>query len=120
MGDDRLLHPLAALRRKLRALAAVARDAGATAPERAAAATLKNRLEERLRKAGVPAGDWTDHAFRLGRWAKGVRQPAPLGPGATAWTDQARRLGKAVGRGYRKWLSDCNRGRGMGRPATGG
>ena len=106
MSDDRLLHPLAALRRKLRALAAVARDAGATAPERAAAATLKNRLEERLRKAGVPAGDWTDHAFRLGRWAKGVRQPGPPGPGDTDWTDHARKLGKAVGRGYRKWLSD--------------
>jgi len=97
---------LAALRRKLRALAAVARDAGATRPERAAAAALKHRLEERLRKAGAPAGDWTDHAFRLGRWAKGARQPGPLGSADTDWTEHARKLGKAVGRGYRKWLSD--------------
>src|SRR5437762_14068030 len=99
MGDDRLLHPLAALRRKLRALAAVARDAGATAPERAAAATLKNRLEERLRKAGVPAGDWTDHAFPLGRWSNGVRQPSPLGPGETDWTDHPRKPGQAAAPG---------------------
>jgi hypothetical protein len=106
MDNDRLLHPLVALRRKLRALAAVARDAGATPPERATAAALKSRLEERLRKAGAPAGDWTDHAFRLGRWAKGVRQPGPLGSGDTDWTEQARKLGKAVGRGYKKWLSD--------------
>jgi hypothetical protein len=97
---------LAALRRKLRALAAVARDAGATRPERAAAAALKNRLQERLRKAGAPAGDWTDHAFLLGRWAKGARQPGPLGAADTEWTEHARKLGKAVGRGYKKWLSD--------------
>src|SRR5437763_13615597 len=109
MGDDRLLHPLAALRRKLRALAAVARDAGATAPERAAAATLKNRLEERLRKAGVPAGDWTDHAFRLGRWAKGVRQPGPLGPGDTNRTAHTRKLGKADRPGVQKWTDGCIR-----------
>ena len=101
MDDDRLLQPLAALRRKLRALAAVARDAGTTAPERAAAATLKNRLEERLRKAGVPAGDWTDHAFRLGRWAKGVRQHGSLGSGDTDWTEHARKLGKAARRDAR-------------------
>ena len=97
---------LAALRRKLRALAAVARDAGATPPERANAAALKKQLEARLRKAGAPAGDWTDHAFRLGRWAKGARPPGPLGSADTDWTEHARRLGKAVGRGYKKWLSD--------------
>ena len=44
---------LAALRRKLRALAAVARDAAATPPERANAAALKKQLEERLREAGA-------------------------------------------------------------------
>src|SRR5438105_15491290 len=98
MGDDRLLHPLAALRRKLLALAAVARDAGATAPERAAAATLKNRLKERLRKAGVPAGDWTDNAFRLSRWAKRVRQPCPTVDGDTVLPDHSRKLGKVVSR----------------------
>jgi hypothetical protein len=35
-----------------------------------------------------------------------VRQPGPLGSGDTDWTDHARKLGKAVGRGYKKWLSD--------------
>ena len=97
---------LAALRRKLRALAAVARDAGATPPERAAAAALKKQLEERLRRAGAPAGDWTDHAFRLGRWAKGARQSGPLGSAEADWTEHARRLGKAFGRSYKKWLSN--------------
>lgn len=95
---------LAALRRKLRALTAVARDAGATASERANAAALKKRLERRLHDAGTPAGDWTDHAFRLGRRLKEMRKPAPHAE--TDWTDQARRLGKALGRGYKKWLSE--------------
>ena len=90
----------AALRRKLRALAAVARDAGATPPERANAAALKQRLQQRLRDAGAPDGDWTDHAFRLGRKLKGMQ------PGEADVTDQARRLGKAFGRAYRKWSSD--------------
>ena len=96
----------AALRRKLRGLAAVARDAGATPPERANAAALKEQLERRLRQAGAPTGDWTDHVFRLGRWAKAARKSGPPGSGETDWTEQARRLGKAVGRGYKKWRSD--------------
>ena len=95
----------AALRRKLRALAAVARNAGATPAERANAAALKKQLEQRLRDAGAPSGDWSDHAFRLGRRVKEMRKPAP-GSGDADWTEQARRLGKFVGRGYKKWLSD--------------
>jgi len=63
-----------------------------------------------LRDAGAPAGDWTDHAFRLGRWAKGMRNSVSPGAGEGAksddWTEQARRLGRTVGRGYRKWRSD--------------
>jgi hypothetical protein len=96
----------AALRRKLRALAAVARDAAATPPERANAAALKKQLEERLRQAGAPAGDWTDHAFRLGRRVKAMRNPGPPGGAEADWTEQARRLGKTFGRTYKKWLSD--------------
>jgi hypothetical protein len=34
------------------------------------------------------------------------RQSAWRGAGGDDWTDNARRLGKAVRRGYRKWLSD--------------
>ncbi len=79
MQANRIIGSVGALRRKLRGLAAVAQDGGATAPERANAEALKKRLEERLRAAEAPAGDWTDNAFRLG---------------------------KAVRRGYKKWLSD--------------
>ena len=106
MQGDGIIGPLAALRRKLRALAAVAGDAGATAPEKANAEALKKRLEDRLRTAEdhPPAGDWTDHAFRLGRWAKAMRRSATGGEGD--WTDNAHRLGKAVRRGYKKMISD--------------
>src|SRR6266851_2521406 len=94
-----------ALRRKLRAIAALAEDAGATASERENAEAAKQRLEQRLREAGAPKGDWTDKAFRLGRWAREIRKStAPASP-AGDWTDHARRLGKAVRLGYKKWPS---------------
>jgi hypothetical protein len=51
-----LMGPMEAVRRKLRALAAVAGDAGATEHERATAKALKARLEQRLSEAGAPAG----------------------------------------------------------------
>src|SRR5580704_369181 len=106
MEAKRFIGSVAALRRKLRALASVAENAGATAPERANAETLKKRLEEKLRAAGAPTGDWTDNAFRLGRWAKERRTSASPGAAKEDWTDHAHRLGKAVRRGYKKWLSD--------------
>jgi len=84
----------------------MAADPGAAPPERANAAELKQRLERRLRDAGAPAGDWTDYAFRLGRRVKAVRGSGRLEPGESDLTEHARRLGKAVGRGYKKWLSD--------------
>jgi hypothetical protein len=68
-----------ALRRKLRAVVAVAQDPAATNHERANAKALIARLQHRLREAGLPAGDWTDNVFRLG---------------------------KALRRGYKSWLSD--------------
>jgi len=95
-----------AFRRKLRALAAVAGDAGATEHERATAETLKARLEQRLNEAGAPAGDWTDKAFRLGRWAKGTRKSVSPAAPAGDWTQTAHRLGKAVRHGYKRWLSE--------------
>ena len=94
------------MRRKLRALATMAEDAGATASERANAETLKKRLEQRLRAAGEPAGDWTDNAFRLGRWAKEIRKSKSSAAADGDWTGSARKLGKAVRRGYKKWLPD--------------
>jgi len=106
MDDDGSTDPVAALRRKLRALGAVAENPGATAAERANAAALKRRLEQRLKEAGAPAGDWTDTVFRLGRRLKEMRQAAPPAGGEADWTEHARRLGKAVRHGYKKWLSN--------------
>jgi squalene cyclase len=101
-----LMGSLEAVRRKLRALTAVAGDAGATEHERATAEALKTRLEQQLRKAGAPAGDWTDNAFRLGKWAKEMKKSASPGAPSEDWTGNARRLGNVVRRGYKKWLSE--------------
>jgi hypothetical protein len=106
MRANRVARSIAALRRKLRGLGAVADDAGATGPERANASALKERLEHRLRAVEAPAGDWTDHAFQLGRWAKGIRKSGPPKSAEEGWTDHAHRLGKAVRRGYKKWLAE--------------
>jgi hypothetical protein len=96
-----LMGSVEAVRRKLRALTAVIADTGVTEHERANAEALKARLEHRLREAGAPAGDWTDNAFRLGRWA--VKSASPVSPKGD-WTDNAHRLGKALRRGYKGWL----------------
>jgi hypothetical protein len=106
MQDKGLTRSVAALRRKLRAIASVAADAGATASEKANAEALKKRLKQRLREAGSPAGDWTDKAFRLGRWAKEIRTSGSPPPAEADWTDHARRLGKAARRAYKKLSSE--------------
>ena len=106
MRGNGVIGSVTALRRKLRAIGAVAADPGATASERENAAALKTRLEERLRQEGAPAGDWTDQVFRLGRWARAVRTTVSPAPTDTDWTDHVRRLGKAVRRGYKKWSSE--------------
>jgi hypothetical protein len=107
MRADRVIGSVTALRRKLRAIASLAQDAGATASERENAEAAKERLEQRLREAGAPKGDWTDKAFRLGRWAREMRKAASPAPtDAGDWTDHARRLGKMVRRGYKKWSSE--------------
>jgi len=93
------------VRRKLRGLSAVVADAGATEHERANAAALKARLERRLKDAGTPAGDWTDNAFRLGRWAKNLGKSASPASPKGDWTDEAFRLGRALRRGYKKLSS---------------
>ncbi len=94
------------LRRKLRAVTAVLADPAATEHERANAQALKARLQRRLSEAGTPKGDWTDTAFRLGKWASKVQGSIlPASPRGD-WTDNARRLGKALRQGYKKLLSD--------------
>ena len=101
-----LIGSVASIRRKLKAVAAIIADPAATDPERANARVLKERLERRLREAGAPAGDWTDAAFRLGKWAKELRQTSsPVSPNGD-WTDNAHRLGKALRRSYKRWSSE--------------
>ena len=101
-----LIGSVASIRRKLRAVAAVIADPAATEHERATAQALKARLERRLREAGAPAGDWTDTAFRLGRWAQELKQSSSPASPKGDWTDNAHRLGKALRRGYKKWSSE--------------
>jgi hypothetical protein len=104
MRADRLIGSVEGIRRKLRALSALARNAGATEHERANAEALKARLQQRLREAGEPAGDWTDNAFRLGRRVKELTKATAPGSPKGDWTDNAFRLGKALRRGYKNWL----------------
>jgi hypothetical protein len=106
MGDSAELATVDGLRRKLRAVAALVEDPAATAHEKANATALKARLEQRLREAGWPAGDWTDNVFRLGRWAKAIGKSTSSVSPNEDWTENARRLGKALRRGYKRWLSD--------------
>jgi hypothetical protein len=101
-----LIGSVGSVRRKLRAVAAVIADPGATEHEKANAQALKARLERRLREAGAPAGDWSDSAFRLGRWANRLSKSSPPASINEDWTDNAHRLGKALRRGYKKWLSE--------------
>ena len=106
MRIDGLIGSLEGVRRKLRAVGAVVEDRGATEHERANAEVLKARLEQRLREAGAPTGDWTDNAFRLGRWAKEIRKSSSPASPKGDWTDNAFRLGKALRRGYKRWSSE--------------
>jgi hypothetical protein len=100
----RFIASVADIRRKLRAVAALAENSGATEHERANAEALKERLQQRLKDAGEPAGDWTDNAFRLGRRLKELTKGTSPGSPKGDWTDNAFRLGKALRRGYKKWL----------------
>ena len=101
-----LIGSIASIRRKLRAVAAIVADPAATEHEKANAQALKARLERRLREAGAPAGDWTDNAFRLGKWAKELRQAASPASPKGDWTDNAHLMGKALRRGYKRWFSE--------------
>ena len=104
MRVGRLIVSVADVRRKIRALAALAENTGATEHERASAEALKIRLQQRLKEAGEPAGDWTDYAFRFGKQLRKLNKNVyPASPNED-WTDNAFRLGKVLRRGYKKWL----------------
>jgi hypothetical protein len=100
----RLLFSAEDVRRNIRAVSSLAENAGATEHERANAAAVKARLQQRLKEAGEPAGDWTDNAFRLGRQVKELTKGTSPGSPKGDWTDNAFRVGKALRRGYKKWL----------------
>lgn len=95
---------LADIRRKVRALAALAQNAGATEHERASAKALKANLERRLKTAGEPKGDWSDNIFRIGKQLKELNKAVSPAVPRGDWTDNAFRLGRTLRRGYKKWL----------------
>jgi hypothetical protein len=89
----------AAVRRKLRALAAVFLDPAATEHEKANAERLKGRLEKQLGEEATPEGAWTGIMFRLGQGVREIKSaPAPKGD----WTDHAFRLGRMLRRGFKR------------------
>ncbi|HEV2098259.1 MAG TPA: hypothetical protein VGR45_04965 [Stellaceae bacterium] len=105
MSIDKQGGSVEAIRRKLRAITAIVKDSGATEHEKANAAALKTRMERRLRDAGAPAGDWTDEIFRLGRLAGGIAKSISPTSSNSDLTSSAHQLGKALRRGYKKWVS---------------
>ena len=103
MPDNKSAITVEALRRKLRAIGGLLRDRAATDSEKATAEALKSRIEAQLKKAGAPAGDWSDAAFRLGRKAGEIgRSAAPSAPNGD-WTDNAFRAGRMLRRSLKKW-----------------
>jgi hypothetical protein len=88
-----------AIRRKLRALAAVFLDPAATEHEKASAKVLKGRLETQLDQKATSEGGRTAIMFRLGRV---VREITSSRPAKTDWTDHAFRLGRIIRRGIKK------------------
>jgi hypothetical protein len=91
------------IRRKLRAIASLLTDPAATEHEKANARALKNRLERRLRSETVAGKTSAAMLFRLGRAVRDIKQsmqppPAPKGD----WTDHAFRLGRLIRRGLKK------------------
>jgi hypothetical protein len=99
------MKPVDAIHRKLRSLGAVLKDAAATEHERANAETLKTRLERKLIEDGVPAGDWTDAAFRLGRTVQGIKKATSPPRSISGPSRIAFRFGRVLGKGLKKWPS---------------
>ena len=88
-----------AIRRKLRALAAVFLDPAATEDEKANAKILKGRLETQLGQKSTSEDAWTGIMFRLG---SGVREITSSRPAKGDWTDHAFRLGRIIRKGIKK------------------
>ena len=105
MRMSELMVSIEAVRRKLRAVTAVVEDTSATEHERANAESVKKRLEQQLRDAGVPTGDWTDNAFQLGQWTKDIMECLSSSQPKGHRIDHLFRLGKVMRRGYKRWFS---------------
>jgi hypothetical protein len=107
MQGDGFVRSVEALRRKLRGLGAAVEDSAA-APGMADAAAQKKRLEQRLREAGTPASDRTDHAFDRAAGRKEIRKSALPPPAAADGrrTPAASANAKAARRAYKKSSSE--------------
>ena len=95
----------AAIRRKLRAIAAILSDPAATDNERASARTLKVRLQKQLGPEATPQGTWSGLLFRLGRGVrqiKDIKQSSSPSAPKGDWTDNAYRLGRMFRKGFKK------------------
>jgi hypothetical protein len=89
----------AAIHRKLRALAAVFSDPAATEAEKSNAERLKVRLQDQLKPDASPERALTSLMFRLGQGVRDLTSaPAPKGD----WTDHAFRLGRMFRKGLKK------------------
>jgi hypothetical protein len=89
----------AAIHRKLRALAAVFSDPAATEAEKQNAERLKVHLEGQLKPDPPPERALTSLMFRLGQGVRDITSaPAPKGD----WTDHAFRLGRMFRKGLKK------------------
>jgi hypothetical protein len=92
-----------AIHRKLRGLVAVLHDSAVTEYEKANARVLKARLEKKLRQEGVPKGDWTDVAFRVGQTVHALKQSTSPPSSMSGAPKIAFRLGRTLGKGLKKW-----------------
>jgi hypothetical protein len=88
-----------AIRRKLRALAAVSLDPAATEHEKANARVLKGRLETQVCQEATSKKTWAGMMFRLGRSVREITSPPPP---RGDWTDHAFRLGRLVRRCFKQ------------------
>ena len=91
----------AAIHRKMRALAAVLLDPATTEHERTNAKRLKLGLEKQLTQEAPPEGSWSSIMFQLGRGVKEMTSPPSLSL-KNDWTAQAFRLGRMLGRGFKR------------------
>jgi hypothetical protein len=99
------MKPVEAIHRKLRGPGAVVKGAAATEHERANAEALKTLLEKKLGQEGVPTGDWTDVAFRLGRTVRELKTATSPPPPSSGTSKIAFRLGRALRQGLKTWRS---------------